>query len=95
MINQPIEQMMLLQRGKEASFLDKQMSPLFDERRKQIVESMKVDYRSGNSTETSLKVAVGMLCAMDDLQNTLSRHINQGNRIQVQINLTTKGENDK
>lgn len=76
------EQMGKIVAGKEAQFLLNQLSPFLDQVRKSQIDKMKVSFRSNTSDDLTIKVCAGILCALEDLEDQISRYIRQGNQIE-------------
>lgn len=75
------EEMGRIVAGKEAQFLLAQISPFLEQVRKAQIDKMKASFRS-NPEDLSIKVCAGILCALEDLEDQISRHIRQGNQIE-------------
>jgi hypothetical protein len=81
----PFDQMALIAKGREAEYLDKQLQPFLEEIEKDLLAKMKIAFRSNVEDDTSLKVAVGILCALEDLRSQILRYANQGKSIERKV----------
>jgi len=88
------QELSTITRGKEANYLAAQIRPILDEQKRRILEEMKVSYRGGTATDLSLKVGIGILVAIDDLQNVLMRDIRAAEKIQTKMLNEGNQDND-
>lgn len=71
--------------GKEAGYLMGQLDPFFRQIKENQIENMKTAFRDGLKDEVSLRVAVGVLCSIDDLQNMILKYARKGQEAERNI----------
>lgn len=80
------QKVQIMQDGRKSSFLLQELTPIFDEVRRNILEEQQAVYRSGNTSEAKLVASVAKLSILIDIEDLLKAKISMSQEIEKEVN---------